>query len=192
MSTKPRIRISPEEYLALERRADGRSEWVDDEVFALAGASFVHSLITGNVVAALKPRLRGRGCTVHPSDLRVHVERGGMYYYPDVVVVCGPPQFVDGEKDTVTNPTLVVEVLSPSTEGWDRGAKFARYRRLDSLREVLFVAQDQIRVERYLRQPDGFWLLAEYGEETGDVIISTLDVLLPLAEVYEGVAFPKT
>lgn len=192
MSTSPRIRISPEEYLALERCAEGRNEWVDGEVFALAGASFAHSLITGNLVAALKPRLRGRGCSVHPSDLRVHVERGGMYCYPDVVVVCGEPQFVDGEKDTVVNPSLIVEVLSPSTEGWDRGAKFARYRRLESLREILFVSQDQKRIERYVRQADGFWLLGEFGEATGDADLQILDVRLPLAEVYEGVTFSRT
>lgn len=187
MSTAPKPRFSPEEYLEIERKAEFRSEYVDGEMFALSGASFAHTVITGNVVTGLRSRLRGKGCTVHPVDLRVRATPTGLFCYPDVVVVCGEPRFVDGEKDTLTNPVLLVEVLSPSTADWDRGGKFVRYRRLASLREVLFVAQDAVHVEQFTRQDQGLWLLAEH-EESGSVLkLNSLGIELPVAEVYEDV-----
>ena len=128
MSLNPRARLTPEEYLAIERAAEERSEYVNGEMFALSGASFAHTVITANLVASLHVRLRAKPCTVHAADLKVRVEATGLHAYPDVVVVCGEPRFADAGRDVVTNPVLLVEVLSESTEKWDRGAKFGHYR----------------------------------------------------------------
>ena len=125
--------FTPAEYLALERAADAKSEYLDGEIVAMTGGSRAHSLIAANLVRELGNALRERPCEVYGSDLRVSVALAGLYAYPDVTVVCGQPTFTDDERDTLENPTVIVEVLSPSTEGLDRGAKFTRYRRLPSL-----------------------------------------------------------
>lgn len=177
-------RLSPEEYLAIERGAGERSEYWNGELFALAGASVRHGVITGNVLAGLHSRLSDRPCRVFPPDLKVHVVATGLFAYPDVVVVCGRPECVDAVGDAVVNPILLVEVLSPPTEGWDRGAKFAHYRQIPSLREVLFVAQESVRVEQYTRQEGGAWLLTEAASLEAHVDVTCLGCRLPLAEVY--------
>lgn len=187
MSTKPHPRLTPEEYLAIERGAERKSEFVNGEMFALSGASFAHTGLTMNVAAGLHGRLRGRPCTVHSADLKVRVEATGLHAYPDVVVVCGEPRFVDAAGDVVTNPVLLVEVLSESTEKWDRGAKFGHYRRLASLQEVLFVSQGEARVEQYVRQPDDRWLLSEVLGIEGVLSLPSLGCDLPLSEVYAKV-----
>ncbi|HYN43827.1 MAG TPA: Uma2 family endonuclease [Thermoanaerobaculia bacterium] len=188
MSTRPRPRLTPEEYLAIERGAEQKSEYVNGEMFALSGASFAHTVITMNVAAGLHARLRGKPCTVHSADLKVRVEATGLHAYPDVVVVCGEPRFVDAEGDVVANPVLLVEVLSESTEKWDRGAKFGHYRRLASLAEVLFVSQREARIEQYVRQPDDRWLLSEVLGLEGVLSLPSLGCDLPLSEVYAKVA----
>jgi len=134
MSTAARIRITPEEYLARERRAASRSEYFAGEMFAMAGASLAHNLIVHNLSRELGNGLRDRPCIVATSDLRVAVHATGLYTYPDVVVLCGEARFLDEQRDTVLNPTVLVEVLSPTTAAYDRGAKFEQYRRLESLR----------------------------------------------------------
>jgi Uma2 family endonuclease len=140
MSLQAKQRLTPEEYLARERQVDTKSEFYDGELFAKAGASRSHNLIVGNVTGELRAQLRGRPCEVYPADMRVKVSETGLYAYPDVVVVCGEPRFEDEHLDTLLNPTVIVDVLSPSTEAYDRGEKFAQYRKLASLREYVLIA----------------------------------------------------
>ena len=157
------------------------------EIFALSGASPAHALITSNVSAGLHRRLRERPCRVFSPDLRLRLSPSGLFCYPDVVVICGDLQFWGAEKDTVTNPLLVVEVLSPSTEGWDRGGKFARYRMLESLHEVVFVSQDRVLVEQFTRQDDGRWILTEATRLEEVLALASVACDLPVFEVYEKV-----
>jgi Uma2 family endonuclease len=179
---------TPEEYLALERAAEYKSEYLAGEIFAMSGASEAHNTITLNIAAELRAQFRGRPCRVYASDLRVQVAPAGMYTYPDVVAVCGPREFTDAEGDTLRNPTLIVEVLSPSTEAYDRGKKFTHYRQVESLREYLLVAQDAAHVEHYTRQGED-WLLHEVRDPAATILLPAVEAALPLAAVYENVAF---
>jgi Uma2 family endonuclease len=188
MATRPdrAALLSPEEYLALERRAETKSEYYDGEIVAMSGASRAHSLIVGNAFASLHGQLRGRSCELHASDMRVRVSRTGAYVYPDIVVVCGQPQFEDDQVDTLLNPTVVMKVLSPSTEANDYGRKWDQYRRLDSLQEYLLIAQDRPHVERYRRHGEGLWLFDEAdGEAT--LSLESIGCALALRDVYEQV-----
>jgi Uma2 family endonuclease len=192
MSSLAEPLYTAEEYLALERAADHKSEFNNGRIYAMAGASRSHVLITTNVVGGLVPRLRGQGCRTYSADMRVLIGPTGSYAYPDVAVVCGDAEFVDdGHQDVLTNPTLIVEVLSPSTEGYDRGAKFAHYRRLPSLREYVLIAQDRVSVERFARRGDE-WVIRPTDELTdlGDTLhLESVGCDLPLAEVYDLVEF---
>jgi len=192
MSPASKARMTEDEYLALERASDRKSEFLDGETFALAGASPTHALIASNVGAALHQRLRERPFRVFSPDLRLRVSPSGLFWYPDVVVVCGDLQFWGAEKDTVTNPFLVVEFLSPSTEGWDRGGKFARYRMLESLREVVFDSQDRVLVEQFTRQDDGRWILTEATRLDEVPPLASVACDLPVSEEYEKVDLGKS
>jgi Uma2 family endonuclease len=206
MSSLAKPSCTPQEYLALERKADYRSEYVNGQIFAMSGASREHNLITTNVTSGLHTQLRGRRCEVYSSDMRVKVHPTGLYTYPDVVVVCGEPAFEDGQLDTLTNPTVIVEVLSPSTEAYDRGDKFAYYRRLESLTDYVLVSQDKVRVEHYVRHPlagdstgqgkagnaHGLWVLSELDELDGpnDTLgLASIGCSLRLSDIYERVEF---
>src|SRR5262249_28209470 len=162
MSTAPTRRISPEEYLAQERLADFKSEYLRGEVFAMAGASYPHTLIKDNLAQEAGTQLKSGPCRVLTSDMRVRVNATGLYTYPDVVIVCDEPEFEDAVFDTLLNPRALVEVLSDSTEKYDRGAKFGHYRQIPSLQEYVLVAQDRPLVERYVRQADNSWLLTVF------------------------------
>ncbi len=185
----PAPRYTPEAYLILERAAATKSEYLDGEIFAMAGASRRHNLITGNVLGELRAQLRHRPCEVYPSDMRVKIPATGLYTYPDVVVACGEPRFEDAVLDTLLNPTLLVEVLSESTAGYDRGAKFDHYRSIEALQEVLFVAQERIHVVHYVRQDDGTWTLSEMQDPEGLLPLPSMEAELLLAEVYAKVRF---
>jgi len=189
MSTLPKKRYTPEEYLALERQAEHKSQYYDGEIFAMAGASRRHNLIAMNIGSELRTRLRGRPCEVYGSDMRVKVSPTGLYTYPDVVVVCGEPRFEDDHEDTLLNPTLIVEVLSPSTEDYDRGRKFAHYRRIESLAEYVLVAQQEHHVERFRRQETGEWVLRETDRPDDTLALASIDCELALVEVYDKVEF---
>ncbi len=154
-----------------------------------AGATEAHTLIVTNVIRELSTQLKGQPCRTYSNDMRVQTGESGLYTYPDVVVVCGEPEFRDTRRDTLLNPTLVVEVLSKSTEAHDRGEKFAQYRRLPSLREYLLIAQDQPRLERFTRQADGGWLLSEATDLSDILPLPALGGALSLAEVYDRVTF---
>lgn len=185
MSVEPHRRVSIEDYLAAERRAETKSEYLDGEVFAMSGASRSHNLVALNAAAALHGQLKGRPCETYAGDMRVHIPATGLYTYPDVTVVCGEPRFDDSELDTLLNPTLLIEVLSPSTEGYDRGKKFAHYRTLESLREYVLVAQEEARVELFTRQDDGHWLLSEASRLDEAIPLASIGCELRLADVYE-------
>ena len=187
MSSQPTTQLTPEEYLAIERKAEYKSEYIDGEMVAMTGASRRHNLIALNVAREITQQLKGRPCEGYVSDMRVRVPSTRLYTYPDVVVVCGEPQFEDDYVDTLLNPTLIVEVLSESTELYDRGKKFGFYRTIESLAEYLLVAQDECRVEQYLKQPDGRWLLSDYRSPEDLVELSSIQCSLALKEVYDKV-----
>jgi Uma2 family endonuclease len=180
---------TPAEYLAEERSSPGRHEFFDGEIFAMAGASFEHNKIVGNLVRELGNALRDRPCDVTPSDLRVHVPATGLYTYPDVSVLCGDPQFLDDARDTLLNPTVLVEVLSESTEAYDRGKKFRNYRSIATFREYVLVAQDVVSVERYTRGDDGVWSLHESGPGE-QLVLGSIGCEIAVDEIYLKVFRP--
>ncbi len=159
MSTRPKTFLTPERYLEIERAAERKSEFYEGEMFAMAGTRQAHNLLVSNAVREPGQQFRGRPCEVYPNDMRVRVRPAGPYNYPDVTAVCGEPRFLDGREDTLLNPDLVVEVLSPSTEAYDRGRKFEHYKEIESLREYRLVASDRMYADLYTRQPDGRWIL---------------------------------
>jgi Uma2 family endonuclease len=183
---KPADKVTVDDYLALEATSDTKHEFVNGEILAMAGASPRHGKIAGNVYIALGTRLNPRGCLLVQSDLRTHVDETGLYAYPDLTVTCDPPQFrLHPRPATLLNPNLVVEVLSHSTEAWDRGAKFAHFRSLASVREYVLVSQSEHRVEVYRRGDDGSWRLFEATGD-GTVHLASVDVDLSLVDVYAG------
>lgn len=183
-----RTYLTAEEYLELERGSEMKHELIDGEMVAMTGGSWSHGLIIGNMVVALKTRLRERRCSVIPSDLRVR-SSADVYVYPDVVVACGEPRLEDNQRDTLLNPALIVEVLSPSTESYDRGRKFEHYQMLDSLKEYVLIAQDRPRIEHYLRQDGHVWLYTEVSNLDGSISLPSLGCEVPLSEIYDQVAF---
>lgn len=188
MSSQPAGFLTPEEYLEVERRAERKSEYFRGEMFAMAGATRRHILIVTNLVWALKQRLRTKPCEVYSTDMRLRVSPTGLYTYPDVLVVCGEPKFVDDRQDTLLNPVLVIEVLSESTRDYDRGQKFEHYRSLPSLVEYLTIAQDRPHIEKWTRQQrDG--LFAEYNNLGQTIQLTSIAAELPLSEVYDKVDF---
>lgn len=187
MSLEAKTLITPEEYLSRERHAEHKSEYVAGEIFALAGASERHNLIVGNVFAGLHAQLRQRPCKVYASDMRVKVQATDLYTYPDVVALCHEARFDDNQQDTLLNPMLIVEVLSESTERYDRGKKFAHYRKLESLQEYVLIAQDTYHIEHYIRQPDNQWLLSESDNVQDTIHLPSIDCHLAVADVYDKV-----
>ena len=186
MASDPRPRVSPEEYLALERQAETKSEYLDGEIFAMSGASRKHNRLSLNVAFILDSQLKAKGCEVFASEMRVKVSATGLYTYPDVIVVCGEPQFEDAEVDTLLNPTLIIEVLSKSTEDYDRGTKFLHYRSLPSFSEYVLIVQSQIHVEHYLRQDDA-WVLTETDRRDDVIELPSVGARLALADIYDRV-----
>jgi Uma2 family endonuclease len=186
MPTVLQPRFTPEEYLARERASDHRSELINGRIYATAGASRRHSLIVGNLFGEIRNRLRGRPCEAHPGDLRVRVEATDLYTYPDIAALCGAPELDDEQGDTLLNPSVIVEVLSPSTESYDRGQKFAHYGRLASLREYVLVAQDAVSVEQYVRNGDA-WTYVAIADLDGSLRLESLACEIPLRAIYENV-----
>ena len=180
--------FTPEEYLVSERKATLKSEYLNGEILAMSGASLAHTRITADIVTELNIQLRGRECEVISNDMRVKTGPKGAYLYPDVVVFCGEPQFEDNVFDTLLNPILIVEVLSPTTEAFDRGEKFAHYQALTSLREYILVSQDRIRVEQY-RLIKTQWVQTEFQAHEDVLPLDSIGCELPLQDIYRRVAF---
>ena len=178
--------ITPEEYLARERKALEKSEYRNGQIHAMPGASRAHNLITVNIPSELHFQLRERTCEVYSNDMRVKVSAAGLYTYPDVVVVCDEPRFEDNQFDILLNPTVLIEVLSPSTAAYDRGEKFASYQKLDSLCEYVLISQDRVRVEHYLRQEDA-WNLTEFHSLTDVLQLVSIECELSLQAIYAKV-----
>ena len=189
MSAQPQPRLSPEEYLALDRAAEFRSEYYDGHMYAMAGASPVHVLIVGNLAGELHHALKGGPLRVYAVNLRLRVNPDRLYTYPDINVVCGELKLSDDRKDTAVNSTVLVEVLSPSTEARDRGFKFTHYRHIESLQEYVLVWQSEPRLEIYRRQPAGDWLLSEVSGLDSTCRFGSLGCEVPLSEIYSGVSF---
>ena len=179
-----------EEYLALERKAESRHEYFSGEIVAMAGATREHILITGNIARRLGNQLDGSTCETYTNDMRVRTTPSD-YVYPDVIVVCDEPQFEDNEFDTLLNPTVVIEVLSKSTEArYQRGEKFSDYRGIVSVKDIVFASQYRIRVEHYVRQANGEWILHEATLPSETITLESIGCALTLAEIYERITFP--
>lgn len=191
MAAEQPVLRTPEEYLALERRGEGKHEYVAGELVAMVGASLSHNLIMANLLLSLGNQLGGRDCVVLPSDMRVKIEPLGIYTYPDLTVVCGEPQLEDDEQDTLLNPLVIVEILSPSTERYDRGLKFQRYRLIPAFREYLLVAQDVPGIDHFVRQADGTWNLTAVDRLEDTIALPTIGCALALADLYRNVAFDQ-
>jgi Uma2 family endonuclease len=179
--------LSPEEYLAIERKAEYKSEYYHGEMFAMSGVSRRHDRINVRLTFLIAQHLRGKRCETFSANMRVLATSSGLYTYPDLSVVCEEPQFADAHIDTLTNPALLVEILSPSTEDYDRGKKAKLYRAIQSLQELLFIAQDSYEVELYRRQPDGSWSLLEAAGLESAITLASIGYTLPLGELYENV-----
>ncbi len=186
---KPHVTV--EEYLILEREAEDKSGYYNGEIFAMAGASRMHCLISSNAIRELGNRLRGKGCTPYGSDLRIEIPATGLFTYPDVSVICEPSLMSAHDAETATNPTLILEVLSDSTEAYDRGGKFANYRALTSFREYVLVSQKEPLVEVFFRHDDGTWQLTPITGLGATARLQSLNIELPLAEIYYNVQFPE-
>lgn len=190
MLTQPAPEYRFEDYLAVEREStDVKHEYVAGQVFAMSGGSYEHSLITANLAGELRQRLKDGPCAVLSSDMRMRIEAADACAYPDVSVLCGEPLFHDTRRDVLANPVLIAEVLSPSTEAYDRGGKFALYRRLPSLRHYLLIAQDQVSVDVFTRRPDDRWLLDAYADPEAEIVLDALDCRLSVREIYDRVVF---
>jgi Uma2 family endonuclease len=187
MSTLPKTHLTPEQYLEIERRAERKSEYYDGEMFAMPGAAEEHGLISGNLFAQLHNQLRSSACRPFMANLRVNVPVTGLYTYPDIVVACGERKFIDAEADTLLNPVFIAEILSPSTEAYNRGRKFEHYRTIPTLNEYL-VAQDRIQVDLYTRQPAGAWLLTSANQLTDTMALPPIQCSVLLADLYEGLS----
>lgn len=192
MSSEKKSHLTPEEYLRIEREAEFKSEYWNGEMFAMSGESRVHGRIKWNIGGLLYPQLQGGGpapCQGFSSDMRVKVSSTGLYTYPDIVIVCGEPHFEDQHVDTLTNPTLLAEVLSDSTESYDRGRKSGHYRSIESLEEYILVSQTEPRIEVYSRHSGNTWLLSEAQSMQGVIRLSSINCTLRLQDVYNGVGF---
>ncbi|MGH9823876.1 MAG: Uma2 family endonuclease [Blastocatellia bacterium] len=189
MSVHHKTHLSAEEYLTIERHAEARSEYLSGETFSRDRSSERHNLIVANLVGEFRSQLKRRPCKVYPGDMRVKIQTVGLYTYPDVIVICAEPEFEDDNKDTLLNPTLIIEVLSESTEAYDRGKKFAHYRTLESLSDYMLVAQETASIDYYVRQGNGNWLLSVYKEIDDTIELASVRCALPLNEIYDKVEF---
>ena len=187
--SKPRL-LTAAEYLAIEKSAPHKSEFYHGEMFAMAGAARFHNRVKENLIRYVGNQLDTGPCETYSSDQRVQVDRTGLYTYPDLMIVCGEPETDPLDADAFRNPVVIFEVLSPSTERYDRGLKFLNYRQLDSLREYVLVSPDEPVIERFTRQPDGTWTPTRFEGLTAEFVLESVPVRLPMTHVYRRVRFP--
>ncbi|WP_373514568.1 Uma2 family endonuclease [Persicitalea sp.] len=180
--------FTPEEYLELERAADYKSEYYQGEIFAMAGASRNHNRITENLSGEIYIFLKGKSCSAYSSDLRTHIPANGLYTYPDVLVVCEKEEYLDEEVDTLLNPIIIVEVLSESTGGYDRGEKFQLYRSIPSLEEYVLIDSRRVAVEVFRKGEQEFWsLMSEAYDLESSIELASIGLTLPLSDIYDQV-----
>jgi Uma2 family endonuclease len=190
MSAIPILKYSVEEYLESEEKSLEKHEFYQGEIFAMAGASVEHNQIVSNTLADINAHLKGgKKCQVFPSDLRIYIEANSLFTYPDLSIICGEIQTLENYKDNVTNPSVLIEVLSPSTADYDRGGKFKLYRDIPSLKEYILISSTEILIEKYEKQNDGTWVLHEYKNATDIFTISTIGLQLAVNSFYENVVF---
>jgi Uma2 family endonuclease len=187
MAANPQPRLTPEQYLEIERAADFRSEYYDGQMYAMSGGSYAHARLTASLIHEFGEALADGPCAVASSDLRVRVSPDGLYTYPDLSVICGAARLADDQNDTLLNPTLLCEVLSPSTEASDRGFKFSQYRMIESFKTYMLVSQWEHRVEIFQRQENGEWVLSEATALDGVCKLRAPNCTIPLAGIYRGV-----
>lgn len=192
MQEVPPTKLTVAEYFAIEEKAERKSEFYRGEMFAMGGASREHNTVSRNLTAELHLRLKGSPCQVFAADQRVKVEKSGLYAYPDLVIVCGPPEYAAENRDTLVNPKVVFEVLSDSTERYDRTTKFRHYKLLSSLQEYVLVSQSEPLVERFARSADNTWAQTDFVGLQAILTLAAVPVSVPLADIYFGVEFPKS
>lgn len=190
MSTDPKTFITEEQYLEIERRAEFKSEYFHGEMVAMSGGTAAHNLVAANVLGMFYVQLGSRPCARYTSDMRVQISKTGLFTYPDATVVSEEPRFLGSQQDALLNPTLIVEVLSPSTEAYDRGRKFDHYKTIESLKEYVLISADRIHVDLYSRQPNDRWLLTSADSAEENVELQSIGVRLSLSELYAGVRLP--
>lgn len=186
MDNLARKTFTESEYLELERNADFKSEYYNGEIFAMAGATLIHNKIVSNLIFLFNQFLKDKPCDVYPSDLRLQVEKSGLYTYPDITIVCGKTELLDNKFDTLKNPTILIEVLSDSTEKYDRGQKFSFYREIPSLKEYILVSSKTVKIEKFKRLEDGNYLYIESNEHQ-PFPIDSIDMNLNLEDVYNKI-----
>lgn len=189
MDFKQPSHINAEDYLAAERSALDKHEYFRGEIFAMSGASILHNIIASNLAGDLRTRLNGKRCRAFGSDLRIQIPKNTLYTYPDISIICGEIETTDDSFDTAKNPSVLIEILSKSTRDYDKGGKFTLYRDIETLQEYILVDTEKVCVEKFTRNPDNSWLLTEYKSLGGSFTISTVDITLQLADVYEDVKF---
>ncbi len=187
MSALPKPQWTIKSYLAFEEASEVRHEYLYGEVYAMTGASKNHNLIVATTITSLGTQLAKRPCAVFPSDQRLRVS-AEQYSYPDISVVCGEPQFGDEKPDTLLNPTVLIEVLSPSTEGYDRGKKSEGYRKLKSLQEYLLISQEKYHIEHYVRQ-NNKWVVTDVNQLDATIELTSIECTLAVADIYQKVKF---
>lgn len=188
---RTKLRFTPEEYLAFERGAETKHEYLDGQIYAMAGASPQHNQICFNLAGELHPQLKGTSCYGLTSDQKIRTDPMDLFSYPDLIIVCGQPKFHDKHRDVILNPQVIIEVLSPTTEAFDRGEKFVRYQRLKSLSDYIMVAQDRPSVEHYVKQKGKRpWLFTVETEISAEIVIDSIKCKLKLADIYDRVIFP--
>ncbi|MFN0104410.1 MAG: Uma2 family endonuclease [Bryobacteraceae bacterium] len=192
MAASTQTKLSPAEYLALDRASDLRHEYVDGLMVAMSGGTGRHSLLIGSFSRLLGNALFDRQCAVSVTELRLQVTQGGAYLYPDIMVICGSFQYADSTEDIVLNPTVIVEVLSDSTERWDRNGKFAKYMLVPTLREYVLVSQDKMCIEWFTRRDNGEWVPHAANGPEAVCRLESLDIALPLAEVYRRIELARS
>jgi Uma2 family endonuclease len=180
--------VSPEAYLVMERESEEKHEYYKGEVFAMSGASLPHNYIFHNLYGPLMNFLKGKGCKPFGSDLRIHIPENSLYTYPDISIVCGKPETTDSFTDNVTNPSVIIEILSKSTKDYDRGTKFHLYRSIKTLKEYILIDSTSICVEIYKHHPDNSWQLTEFKQLSDSFFISTIGLTLQLKDIYEDVS----
>jgi Uma2 family endonuclease len=184
--------VSPQTYLVLERKAETKNEYYKGEIFAMAGASRAHNLIATNMIRWLGNQLVERPCSVYSSDMKVKIAKIDKYTYPDMVITCEEEKFEDKEEDVLLNPIVIIEILSDSTEAYDRGKKFSHYQYISSFMEYVLVSQDTYKVERFIRQQANKWLYEAFHTIDDVLIIESIDCKLPMKEIYRKVEFENT
>lgn len=188
MVALPQKRWTVEEYLAFEASSEEKHEFIDGEIYSMSGASRAHNLICLNTGTVFNNQLENRPCEAYANEMRVRI-RQRNYLYPDLAIVCGEAEIEIDQLETLLNPTVIIEVLSPSTEAYDRGKKFLNYQTIESLQEYLLIAQDEPRIERYLRQADGQWLFSTTKGLEAELKLPSIGCTLALAKVYNKVKF---